>query len=112
MTPFSNEDKLVARLSESLALACGLNPDTARLIGEAAALHDVGKTRIPKYILLKPSPLTPKEFTIMKTHTILGATILSNLHGKIKSLAMSISSYHHEKWDGTGYWGLKGGEIP
>ena len=110
--PFSGEDKLVARLAESLALACGLSPDTAKLISDAAALHDVGKSRIPEYILHKPGSLSSSEFAIMKTHTIWGANILSHLCGEIKTVAMNISAFHHEKWDGTGYWARKGGEIP
>ena len=110
--PFSGEDKLVARLTESLALACGLSPDTATLISDAAALHDVGKSRIPEYILLKPGRLTSDEFAIMKTHTIWGVSILSRLHGEIKTVAMNISAFHHEKWDGTGYWARKGGDVP
>ena len=110
--PFSNEDKLVARLAESLALACGLSSDTARLISDAAALHDVGKNYICKSILNKPGRLTSDEYTQMKAHTILGANILSCLQGEFRIVAMNISAFHHEKWDGSGYWGRKGGEVP
>ena len=70
VTPFSSEDTLVAELSESLALACGLSTDTAKLIGDAAALHDVGKNFICKSILNKPEKLTPDEYSIIKTHTL------------------------------------------
>jgi len=110
--PFSNEDRLVAILAESLALACGLTPDMARLISDAAALHDVGKKFICESILNKPGKLTPDEYSIMKTHTIWGASILSKLQGELRIVAMNISAFHHEKWDGTGYWGRKGGEVP
>jgi len=110
--PFSKEDRQVARLAKTMALACGLKHDMARLISKAAALHDVGKVRVPKYILFKPGRLSPDEFEIVKNHTIWGADILSNLHGEFRAVAMNISELHHEKWDGTGYWGRKGGEIP
>jgi len=112
MNPFSSEDRLVARLTESLALACGLSPDTSKLISDAAALHDVGKNFICKNILNKPGKLTPNKYSIMKIHTVLGASILSKLHGEFRTVAMNISAFHHEKWDGTGYWGCKGGDVP
>ena len=112
MIPFSNEDKLVAKLSESLALACGLSPCVAKLIRDAAALHDVGKHFICESILNKPGRLTSNEYNVMKTHTIWGASILSGLQGELRIIAMNISAFHHEKWDGTGYWGRKGGDIP
>jgi len=110
--PFSSEDRLVAMLTEALSLACGLSPDTAKLISDAAALHDVGKSQIPEYILLKPGRLTSDEFSIMKTHTIWGVNILSHLQGEIKTVAMNVSAFHHEKWDGSGYWGRKSSDVP
>jgi len=112
MIPFSKEDKLVARLAEPLSLACGLSQDTAKLIGNAAALHDVGKKFISKNIINKPGRLTYEEYNIMKNHTIWGANILSKLHGDFRVVAMNVSAFHHEKWDGSGYWGRKRGEFP
>ena len=110
--PYANEDTLVAQLSEVLALTFGINPDNAKLISGAVALHDIGKVWIPKYILCKPEKLLPCEFEIMKNHTLWGASILSGLHGGFGTVARNICMLHHENWDGTGYWGLKGGEFP
>ena len=112
VTPFSKEDKLVAILTESLALACGIKPDMAKLIRDAAVLHDVGKFCVPKHILHKPERLLPDEFEVVKNHTIWGEHILSGLCGKLRTIAMNVSAFHHEKWDGTGYWGRKGGDFP
>jgi len=112
IAPFSDEDKLVAGLAEALALACGLNSDTAKLISDAAALHDVGKIRVSKHIIFKPGRLSPDEFDVMKMHTVWGAKILSDLHGELRIIAMNVSAFHHEKWDGTGYWGFRGDEFP
>jgi len=39
---FFNEDKLVALLSEAVALECGMHPNVARRLRSAAALHDIG----------------------------------------------------------------------
>ncbi|MFW5629236.1 MAG: diguanylate cyclase domain-containing protein [Acetivibrio ethanolgignens] len=87
------------------------------LISTASALHDIGKIGIPEAILNKPGRLTREEFEIMKTHSMLGATMLSGLpfyqNEKLIRLAYEICRWHHERYDGKGYPdGLKGDEIP
>ncbi len=87
-------------------------------IYHTAALHDIGKVGILDSILLKPGRLTPEEFEIMKTHSIIGANTLENARGKYPksaflNMGMDISRSHHEKWDGSGYPdGLAGEAIP
>ena len=44
----------------------------------ASALHDIGKVGISDNILLKPGSLTTEEFTIIKSHTTLGAKMLAD----------------------------------
>jgi putative two-component system response regulator len=100
------------RLSELLALERGYSPAKARQIGTAAALHDIGKVRIDAGILNKPGKLTPDEFEVMKTHTKLGAEILSPMLGELGETARTICLYHHERWDATGYWGVRAGDLP
>lgn len=96
-----------------LARALGLPEDAVRLIRRAAPLHDVGKIGVPDRILLKPGPLTPEEVELMRTHTIIGAQILSGSRFPLLQLAEEIALSHHEHWNGTGYpHGLEGGEIP
>jgi putative nucleotidyltransferase with HDIG domain len=74
-------------------------------------LHDIGKIGIPDAILLKPGPLTPEEWTIMRQHPVIGRRLLAKI--PFLSGAVPIVYHHHEKWDGTGYpEGLKGDEIP
>jgi response regulator RpfG family c-di-GMP phosphodiesterase len=74
-------------------------------------LHDIGKIGIPDAILLKPGPLTPDEWKIMRRHPEIGKRLIENvpfLRG-----AIPIVFSHHEKWDGSGYpRGLRGEEIP
>lgn len=76
-----------------------------------AFLHDVGKIGIPDSILRKPGKLSDDEFTIMKTHPLLGIEIVADnpwLAG-----AAPIIRYHHERFDGSGYpEGLHGKAIP
>lgn len=89
-------------------------------LGIAAPLHDIGKVRIPDAILNKPSRLTDEEYSVIKTHTTLGATMLDNAAAKLGDtaylrLAKHIALYHHEWWNGgpKGYpKGLEGEQIP
>jgi putative two-component system response regulator len=98
--------------SAMLAKAMGLSPDLVEQIRRAAPLHDVGKIGIPDAILRKPGKLTPEEFELMKTHTTIGAKILSGSGSPLLQMAEEIALTHHERWDGTGYSGLAGERIP
>ncbi len=83
----------------------------------ASALHDIGKIAIPEHILNKPGRLTAEEFSVMKTHTSIGAQMLEQLSGHkgdpLVQAAYTICRWHHERWDGRGYPdGLSGDAIP
>lgn len=87
------------------------------LITTASALHDIGKIGIDEKILNKPGKLTKEEFEIMKTHTLIGASMLKSIemyqNEKLLQVAYQICRWHHERYDGKGYPdGLKGEEIP
>lgn len=103
----------VGEVAARVAGRLGFAASQVELIGRAAPLHDVGKIGIPDQILLKPGRLTPDEFEIMKTHTTIGARILSGGRFTLLQMAEAIALSHHERWDGMGYpRGLKGEEIP
>ena len=83
----------------------------------ASALHDIGKIGIDETILNKPGKLTPEEFEVVKTHSMLGAEMLHQLENfneqPLLQTAYEITRWHHERWDGRGYPdGLKGDAIP
>jgi putative two-component system response regulator len=79
----------------------------------AASMHDIGKIGVPDNILLKPGRLTDTEFDIIKTHTTIGAEILSGSEISLLKMAEQIALAHHEKWNGSGYpYGLAGEDIP
>ncbi len=103
----------VGRISGLLARALGVSGADTELIRLTAPLHDVGKIGIPDQILLAGRALTTEEFNNMKTHVLIGATILSGSTSALLQMAERIALYHHERWDGAGYCaGLKGDEIP
>ncbi|MGL4426075.1 MAG: HD domain-containing phosphohydrolase, partial [Cetobacterium sp.] len=80
-------------------------------VGEYASLHDVGKIVISDSILKKPGKLTVDEFEEMKKHVILGRDLVEMM--ELGSIAENIAHYHHEKWNGKGYYHrLQGEEIP
>lgn len=84
----------------------------------AAAIHDIGKIKISDIILNQPRRLTEEEFSSMQLHVQYGGEVLQNLFHEAEDeeyfqIMMDIVSYHHEKWDGTGYlFGISGEEIP
>lgn len=102
----------VGVLSALVAMTVGLPFEEVSVIRRAAPLHDVGKIGIPDAILMKPGPLTSAEFEVMKTHTTIGARMLSGTHYPLLKTARQIALHHHEQWDGSGYAGLRGEEIP
>jgi putative two-component system response regulator len=95
-----------------LARQLGLPDMQVALIRRAAPLHDVGKIGVPDTILLKLGRLTAEEFAVVRTHTTIGARILSGSRFPILRLAEEIAFNHHERWDGDGYAGIAGDAIP
>ncbi len=102
----------VGHMAALLADAMGLPRQQVELIRQAAPLHDVGKIGISDAILLKPGKLTPEEFDIIKTHVGIGSEMLAGGLYTLLQMAETIALTHHERWDGTGYRGLKGENIP
>jgi len=86
--------------------------DNAQDIVLGSLLHDAGKVQVPVQILTKPGRLTPEEYEVIKTHTVLGYDLLKDklaMPPEVYRLARS----HHERFDGTGYPdGLSRDEIP
>jgi len=91
----------VARIAEQVALKLGLAAGRARMVREAAVLHDIGKIAVSESVLDKPGRLTTDEFEHVKLHAQLGAKILRPV-GQFHEMAPWIR-HHHERLDGTGY---------
>ena len=105
--------KRISYYTEVIVRGLGISPQEAEVMFYAAPMHDIGKVGIPDSILLKPGKLTPQEFEIMKTHSMIGGRILRGSESPFLKSAEMFAIHHHERWDGLGYpQGLKGEEIP
>ena len=91
-----------SRLAATVAKELGLPPDRVRNITTAGLLHDLGKVSVGEGILNKPGKLSESEFTKMKEHPALGATMIVSGGEALQPLA-PIVRHHHERFDGSGY---------
>lgn len=94
-----------------LGEASGFTTDYVDKLSVAAMMHDIGKLMIPEEILDKPDRLTDEEYAIMKNHVLYGEALLAKCPGDIMQIARTIALQHHERWDGSGYLGMKGNDI-
>jgi len=80
-------------------------------IKTAGQLHDLGKIKIGKTILLKKKPLTARDRAIIESHPGTGVRIAQPLC--LGPMEQEIIRHHHERWDGRGYPdGLAREQIP
>jgi HD-GYP domain-containing protein (c-di-GMP phosphodiesterase class II) len=109
---------IMQKMKEKGIYADVLTDEYMEDVANSAPLHDVGKIMVSDTILNKPGRLTDEEFTAMKFHTTAGSKIIDSAmslvsdSGYLKE-AKNLATYHHERWDGTGYpSGLAGEDIP
>jgi putative two-component system response regulator len=101
----------VQTLAMELGTALGWTPEAMVTLEYGSLLHDIGKITIPETILNKPGKLTPEEFDVIRTHTVVGVKILEDIP-HLRGAVPFVRS-HHERWDGSGYPdGLAEEEIP
>jgi diguanylate cyclase (GGDEF)-like protein len=100
----------VSRLVMAIATELELEPDVVEQVRLAGLLHDLGKIGLPDEILKKPGKLTPHEQRMVRTHPVLGHSLLDGFDlAPVDTWIL----HHHEHWDGTGYpLGLIGEQIP
>jgi HD-GYP domain-containing protein (c-di-GMP phosphodiesterase class II) len=100
----------VGSLGAAIATHLGLDATMIELIRQSGEVHDVGKIAVPAEILTRPGRLGFHEFELVKTHTTLGADILSK--ASLPWPLAEVALQHHERMDGSGYPnGLLGSEI-
>lgn len=95
-----------------------MTDDYAKMLCNAAYMHDIGKITVDDAILRKPGRYTPEEYEAMKKHAPNGGEIIRKTMSGIEDqeyvrIAANVATYHHERWDGKGYpSGLSGKDIP
>jgi diguanylate cyclase (GGDEF)-like protein/putative nucleotidyltransferase with HDIG domain len=99
----------VAALSRGIAEEMQLTTDQVRRIQLGALLHDIGKIGVPDAILNNPGALSPDEWVIMRSHSMLGASIVNAVE-PLRDL-VPIVRMHHERYDGAGYPDQLGGDL-
>ncbi len=93
----------MAKYSRLIAHELGLPGQECEEIELTAPMHDLGKIGIPDHILLKPGPLSPQEWLIMKKHPEIGHDILVESPSRYLRMGAVIAYHHHERFDGKGY---------
>ena len=101
----------VFKIAKEIGLLFDLSEEDQFNLEGGSLLHDIGKIGIKDDVLFKPSSLSFEEYTIMKTHVILGANIVSQIPNLKRCLEPIL--FHHERIDGKGYpHGMTDEEIP
>lgn len=101
----------VGRLGAAMARRAGLSAAEIERVRFGGLLHDFGTIAIPDGILYKREPLTEAEFAVMRSHPVVGFSLLKEVHALEPFLPFVLR--HHERVDGSGYPdGLRGSEIP
>ncbi|MBN2795236.1 MAG: HD-GYP domain-containing protein [Clostridia bacterium] len=102
----------VGLLSAMIGKWIGLTKKEIADLSLAGTLHDVGKSKVPRYIINKPGELSAQEYGIAQLHAQYSYEILSESHGFSVEICNAVK-YHHERFNGSGYpEGLKGKTIP
>lgn len=92
----------VAVLAMALAEYIGLQGRDVQVMGVAGLLHDLGKVRIPKEILVKPGSFTDEERRVMQRHPDEGARIIMGRDVRLEVPAI-VAYEHHIMLNGGGY---------
>jgi HD-GYP domain-containing protein (c-di-GMP phosphodiesterase class II) len=106
-----NHSRRVADHAVRMAHAMQLPANMVEDVRVGAFLHDIGKVDVSVDVLRKAAGLTPEEFEQMQRHVDKGEELIRSVGGILKHVIPMVA-FHHERWDGTGYKGLRGEEIP
>ncbi len=102
----------VAQISQFIGECIGLNAKEKNDLRHAALLHDIGKIKVPIYVLNKGGPLSQRDWEVLHAHPQYGSRILNRHSIPVKEVISGVIS-HHEQYNGCGYpAGIKGEDIP
>jgi len=106
----AGHQRRVTQLACAIAKKIGFSQDQISALHCAGLIHDVGKVHVPAEILANPNGLSEAEFSIIKTHPLVGYEILKAI--EFPWPIAQIVYQHHERMDGSGYpLGLSGEDI-
>lgn len=91
----------VSILAAMIGKWMGYDHETLQELATAGLMFDLGKMKIPDFIMRKPQ-LSEDEFEVVKKHAQLGYGILMKTKGITNNMKYS-ALQHHERLDGTGY---------
>ncbi|MTI53772.1 HD-GYP domain-containing protein [Geosporobacter ferrireducens] len=100
----------VGNIAYRVAVKLKLSDIEKRDVIIASRIHDYGKAWVRKEVLRKPGKLTVDEYEEMKLHALYGSQ-MAKVYKKLRRYGEMIL-YHHEKIDGSGYFGLTDKQIP
>ena len=100
----------VAEHVERLGEALGLPPADVARLRWAGRLHDLGKIAVDAAVLRKPGRLDDREWEALRRHPRLSARLL--LGFRFATGAVGAIEYHHERYDGRGYYGIAAAAVP
>jgi putative two-component system response regulator len=101
----------MANYAAALGRRIGFEGEDLHVLRRGGFLHDIGMLAIPDAVLLKPGALDADERALIRSHTVIGDSIIANLRS-LQSVR-GIVRHHHERRDGSGYPdALRGDEIP
>ncbi len=106
----AGHQRRVARLAISMAREMGFTEERIEGVRVAGLVHDIGKISVPAEILSKPGRLSESEFSLIKSHALVGYDILKPIEFPWPVAQIVLQT--HERMDGSGYpSGLRGEEI-
>lgn len=101
----------VAVYSVAIGEALGLTDEVLLNLRYAATLHDIGKIRLDRDLLMKLGRITDEELSELRRHAALAEETVASVDWLLP--AMPLIRHHHEWWNGQGYPdGLAGATIP
>jgi putative nucleotidyltransferase with HDIG domain len=100
----------VARSVDRLARSLGLPFSDIDRLRWAARLHDLGKVAVDASVLRKEGQLDGAEWAAMRRHPRLSARLMQRF--EFAAAQARAVEFHHERFDGQGYYGIDGGSLP
>ncbi len=100
-----NHSVNVAIYAIALGQRIGIPKKHLSHLGMAGLFHDMGKTRIPKEILNKTGKLSPEEWSMMRSHPVVGTELIMRMKewGELSTRMIEGAFEHHLRYDLTGY---------